>query len=191
MVSKKQELQDKKKKMKWVQILAPKEFNNVEVGETYIEEPINSVGKTLTVNLMVLTRDPKKQSNNITFKVTEFKNNALQTEILNLNMQTAQLKRTTRKDKTKIEDSFVVVTKDNIKLKFKPILLTKAIAHKSILTALRKSTREVVSKVGKESTFSQFIKDIVSGQTQKIIKNENKKVYPLASCTIKRIERLN
>ena len=180
-----------KKKKKWVQILAPKEFKNIEIGETYVENPENSVGKTIQTNLMSITRDPKKQSNNIKFRITEFKNNVLNTEVMNISMQTAQLKRTTRKDKIKIEDSFVVNTKDNKKVRIKPILLTKTLTSNSKLTAIRKSTREIVSKIAEQTSFHQFLNDIISGQLLKAIKNDNRKIYPLASCTIKKVERLN
>src|SRR3989344_5523445 len=186
MVEKKQ---DKEKKKKWVPILATKEFNNMEIGETYVEDPGNSVGKKVTINLMALTRDPKKQSNNITFKITEFKNNILNTEVVSISLQTAQLKRTTRKDKTKIEDSFVVDTKDNVKVRFKPILLTKAETSKSNLSGLRKLTRQIVANHSKNISYSQFINDVIFGNIQKAIRNDTKHFYPLASCTVKKVEK--
>ena len=188
MAEKKQD-KDKKKK-KWVPIVAAKEFNNMEIGETYVEDPNNSIGRTVTINLMALTRDPKKQSNNVTFKITEFKNNVLHTELISISLQTAQLKRTTRKDKTKIEDSFIVDTKDNIKVRFKPILLTKAVTSKSNLSGLRKLTREIVAKHSKNMFYSQFIGDVIFVNIQKAIRNDTKQFYPLASCIIKKVEKV-
>ena len=65
MAKKKTTAADKKKRKKWIPILSTKEFHNMEIGETYIEDPATAIGKVVTINLMVLTRDPKKQSKNV------------------------------------------------------------------------------------------------------------------------------
>ena len=46
----------KKKKKKWVQILASREFNNQEMGETYVDEAENCIGRSMELNLMMLTK---------------------------------------------------------------------------------------------------------------------------------------
>src|SRR3989344_3033310 len=135
---------DKKKKV-WVPIVASKEFRNTEIGETYVEEPAASVGKFIETNLMFLTNDSKKQGTNLRFRINEYKNNVLYTELIGLRIQVAQLKRITRKQKDKVEDSFVCVTKDNIKVRLKPILVTKTKVTNSKLTSLRKNVRDLVS----------------------------------------------
>jgi len=61
---------------------------------------------------MLLTNDSKKQSTNLRFRINEYKNNVLYTELVGLRIQVAQLKRITRKQKDKVEDSFVCVTKE-------------------------------------------------------------------------------
>ena len=113
----------KKKKKKWVSILASPEFNNQEIGETFLEEEQQAMGRVVEVNLMMLTRDPKKQNYNVYFKVNEVKNNQANTELFQYRIQIAQLKKITKQGKNKVDDSFIYNTKDDKKVTIKPILI--------------------------------------------------------------------
>jgi len=128
----------KKKKKKWVPILAGPEFNNQEIGETFIEETEQALGKTIQVNLVMLTKDPKRQNFNVYFKVNEIKNNIAMAKLTKYSMQVAQLKKITKKAKNKIDDSVIYQTKDNEKVVIKPIMITKNLTYKTSLKLLRK-----------------------------------------------------
>ncbi len=175
----------KKKKKKWIVIYASPEFNNQEIGETYVEESENAIGRVIEVNLMMLTKDPKKQTFNGYFKISEVKNNQAFTKFIGYSIQAAQLKKITRKAKNKVDDSFIYKTKDNIKIAIKPILITKVLAYKTSLKSLRKETRNFLTEYVKNTTFSQIMKDVVSNTLQREIKTACKKVLPLANCLIK------
>ncbi len=191
-VAKQKSAKDLKKKKKWVPIFANKDFNNMEIGETYVSEPEPCIGKTITSNLMSITRDARKHSNiNVKFKIISYSNNQLFADMISYNLQVAQLKRTTRKDKDKIEDSFIIKTKDNVEVAVKPIMLTKAEVRNSLLTALRHTTRSFVGNWAKTATYSQFINEVISGNLQREIKNNAKKVYPITNCTLKAVVRMN
>ena len=181
----------KKKKKKWIPILASKEFNNQEIGETYVEESEQAVGRIVEINLMMLTRDPKKQNFNVKFKINEVKNDQAHTELMAYSMQVAQLKRITKNGKNKVEDSIVYKTRDNINIVIKPILLTKALTYKTTLQLLRKHCREFLIKYTTNTTYLQIMKDITSGNLQKDIKGGIKKQYPITSCIIKDAHRIN
>ncbi len=176
---------DKKKKKIWVSILAPKEFKFTEIGETFVEEPSSCIGRFIEQNLMVLSNDPKKQSFNVSFRVNEYKDNALHTEFVGYALQVAQMKRLTRKQKNKIDDSFVCVTKDNIHVRLKPVLVTKAKVTNSKLTLVRHACREFVTGVSKNLTYDQLMSDVVNNDLQRNIKLAVKKVMPLANCIIR------
>lgn len=181
----------KKKKKKWIPILASKEFNNQEIGETYVEESENCIGRTVELNLMMLTKDPKKQNFNVSFKITDAKNNQAHTELIGYSLQKAQLKRLTKKGKNKVEDSFNYKTKDDLNIVIKPIMLTKALTYKTTLSQLRKLSREFLSDYTKNNIYSEIMKDIISGKLQKDIKINSKKVSPLVNCIIKSAGRLD
>ena len=60
-----------KKKRKWYILLASKEFNSVEIGDTLSSDPSLLINRTVEVNLAFLTNDMKKQNMRVTFKVTK------------------------------------------------------------------------------------------------------------------------
>lgn len=175
----------KKRKKKWVTILASKEFNNQEIGETYVEDEAQTIGRVVEVNLMMLTKDPKKQNFNVFFKINEAKNNQAFTKLFKYHIQVAQLKKITKKSKNKVDDSFTYTTKDNQKITIKPILITKALTYKTSLKLLRKVTRDFLTQYTKNGTAQQVMKEVISNNLQKDIKSNAKKVTPVINCIIK------
>ncbi len=175
----------KKKKKKWIQIFAANEFNNQEIGETYVEESEQALNRIIETNLMMLTKDPKKQNFNVKFKITEVKNNQAYAELIEYGIQVAQLKKITKTGKNKMEDSFQYKTKDDIGIVIKPIMLTKALTYKTTLQLIRKHSREFLTKYTKNNTYSQIMRDIVNNNLQRDIKSAIKKSYPVINCMIK------
>ena len=192
MVVKQTAIQEVKKKKKiWVPILASKEFNSQELGETFVEDPQQCMGRVVSVNLMMLTKDPKKQNFNVKFKVNEIKNNQALTELVSYIIQVAQFKRTTKKGKNKVDDSSRYKTKDNVDIVIKPIFLTKSLTYKTTLKLIRKNSRELLDKYTKNSTYSQIMVDIISNNLQRDLKNGIKKTYPVINCIIKEASKLS
>lgn len=179
-----------KRKKKWFALVAPPEFNNLFLGDTPAFEPENVIGRTIVVNLMTLTKDPKKQSYNVTFKIKEVKNSEAQTECIRYELPTVHIKRLVKKSKEKLDDAFQIESKDNVKAMFKPLYVTKAMVQKSKLTLLRRKTREFVTALAKEKTFSELMMMVISTELQKTLRNELKKVYPLSVCEVRMLERV-
>lgn len=174
-----------KKKKKWVQIFASPEFGNQEVGETYVEEAEQAMGRTVEANLMMLTKDPKKQNFNVYFEVTSVKNGQAFTNLREYQIQVAQLKRITKKSKNKLDDSYVYNTKDGKKITVKPIMITRALTYKTSLKLLRKTSREFLTEHMKNVTGSQAMREIIDNSLQRSIKEAVKKITPIINCTIK------
>jgi len=177
---------DKKKKKKyWYNIVAPKQFQNAKLGETraYTAEELN--GKVLKANLMTLTNDPKKQSITLSFKINEVSNNTGITTIVNYSINNTHIKRLVRKASKKIESSFLVKTKDNVAYRIKPIILTRYRSNKSVLTALRKKTVEIMQQYIAGIDSKDIYYQIITHKLQMETKNTLKRIYPISVCEIK------
>lgn len=181
----------KKKKKKWIPIVASREFNNAELGETFVEETENVVGKVICANMMNIARDAKKQNIQLYFIVTGIKDNIANTELYCYEMVNAFIKRFSKKAKERIDNSFDCISKDNVKFKIKPILMTKGVAHKSVATSLRKKSEELISGYAKQAPFSEIMKSVIMGNIQKDLKTELKKIYPLNSAMIKSLKKVS
>ncbi len=180
----------KKKRKKWYGILASKEFNNLEIGETLASSDGVLVGRSIEVNLANLTNDPKSQNIKIKFKIKEVKGNEAYTEIYNYEMSSTYIRRVVKPGKGKIDDSILLTTKDDIKLRIKPLFLTKLLVKQSILTNLRKKSREYLQEYCKKNDYSKLIQDLVNHHVQNDLKNLLKKVYPLSVAEIRLMQRL-
>lgn len=181
----------KKKKKKWYMILASNDFNNVEIGETLTFEAKNMIGKNVEANLSNLINDAKKQNVKIVFKIVNVDGDKLNTKFISYNLLPSYIRRVVRRDKLKIEDSFICLTKDNIKIRLKTLMITKDRTKHTILTKIRRETREVITEEIKKQNFLDVLKDIAMNKFQRSLKDHLKKIYPLGICDIKSFEVLN
>ena len=186
----KEKLQAKIKRKIWFPVVATSHFNNVEIGETLVVQPSALVGRNLSTSLGLLTNDSKSQNVKVTFKVKEIKDNKALTELVKYEIASGSLKRMVHKGKEKIDDSFKLKTKDGVNVRIKPFIVTKAAAKRSILSALRKKTRELLADYLKKYDYEAFFQDIIRFKIQTIMKKELKKIYPLAQFQIRILEKL-
>ena len=180
----------KKVKKKWYSMIATNEYGNREIGKTLAEVPENMKGRVINVNLAHLTGDMKKQNVTITFKVVNIHENKGVTEAINYEISSAQVKRTVRKNKNKIDDSFIVETKDKKRARVKPLLLTRYRTSQTKASELRKKVRELLIDHAKKSDFNTFLFDAVINKIQKQIKNDTRKIYPIQISEIRMIKLL-
>lgn len=187
-MTKKDKTELKKKKKNWVRITATSEFKNCEIGETFVDSPEKIIGRSVSINLMSLTRDMKKQNINIKFRIKEIKNSVGETELVGYSMIPAHIKRVTKRIKGKIEDSFVCGTIDGFKVRIKPLIITKVKPHRSDLGILRRAINSFIIEYCKKDSYINLMKSIVSGNLQKEIKFDTKKIFPINLCLIKSCE---
>ncbi len=181
----------KKKKKKWFSIYTNENFNNLKIGESLGTEVKDLIGRKIIVNLSTLFNDPKKQSINAIFKINEIKGESAIAHIVGYELSQSHLKRVMRRSKDKIEDSFICESKDKIKFRIKPFLLTKTQTKRSILASLKHKAREYFNDVSSKNDFNVLIQNIISNKVQKDLKGVIKKVYPIILCEIRILERIN
>ncbi|MBU0536086.1 MAG: hypothetical protein KKE20_03920 [Nanoarchaeota archaeon] len=173
------------KKKRWHRILAPKIFNEQMIGETPSIDPNILLGRTVSVNLMSLTRDMKKQNINIIFEVKRVMGDTAFTEVKKFEIVPSSIRRFVRRGKQRIDDSFSAMTSNNRKVRIKPLIITKNLVTSSVSNAMRKKAKEMfVSRIRKLSS-DILVQDIVSNRLQREIKNDLNKIYPLRICEIR------
>jgi len=179
-----------KKKRKWYILLASKEFNSVEIGDTLSSDPSLLINRTVEVNLAFLTNDMKKQNMRVTFKVTKLEEDGAHTELVKYELITAFLKRLVKRDRSKIEDSFLAKTKDDINVRIKPIIVTKNETNGIIESKLRNEVRDFLIKAIKTVDYNELFMNIINHGLQNSLRDNIKKIYPIASSEIRILEKL-
>lgn len=176
---------DSWKAKRWHKILAPKLFQEQEIGETPALEPSMLLGRTVQSNLLLLLKDFKKQHVEITLEVCDIKGNTAFTRVKRYEISPSYIKKTVRREKDRIDDSFSCTTSDGVHVRIKPFVLTRFKTKNSIATAIRAKTKQLLQKMIQKQTYDQLVEDLVTYKIQKTLWEELKKVYPLRTFEIR------
>lgn len=176
------------KAKKWHKIVATKLFQEQLLGETPALEPNMLVGRTVNSNLMILQKDFKRQHVEIMFEVMDVKGDTAYTRIKKYEISPSYVKKTVRRERNRIDDSFAATTLDGMHIRLKPLLLTRFLVKNSVATALRSKARSYILKIVPTQTYDSLVEDLVSYKIQKALWEELKKIYPLRTCEIRVME---
>ena len=175
----------KLKKKQWFPIVAPKQFDNVVIGETLVSDPQLMLGKTLTHSLMNLTNDIKRQNINIHFKIVGIEGSSAKTAITGYEIIPYSVKRFVRRNSEKMDLSFTCETADNIFIRVKPLVITKADVKGSIAAKMRNLIVQSLVKTINKVKYDELMNDLISHKLQSTMRESLNKVYPLKVCEIR------
>ncbi len=176
-------------KKRWYNLKAPKVFDSQVFGETAAADPKLLTGRSVKISLGNFMKG-KKSNTELKFRIVEVKGNDCITEFESMGMPVPVVKRTVKRAKKRIDDSFVVVTKDDIKVRLKPLLLIKKTVQRSVLTALKQKTQDYCLTYAKELTYNELINKVIIGEIMKNLKFELKKVYPVMTVEMRSFVRV-
>lgn len=175
----------KSTKKAWYRIVAPKMFGQKEIGEAYLGTPDVAIGRALKVNLREITGNIKDQNAYMCFEVVSVSGSNLETKVIGYELTTSFMKRMVRKNCDRMDDYFVVVTKDGVKLVIKTFMLTTHKTHRSVQIQLRAMLQKGIREEVAKSEFELFISNVASSKIQYGLKKKLSKIYPLKECAIR------
>ncbi len=181
---------DSWKKKRWHRVLAPKLFNEQELGKTPALEPGMLEGRTVAASLMMLIHDMKQAGTTVTFEVDRVQGDTAFTRVKEIEITPSSIKRLVRRHRDRIEDSFIITTKDGISVRIKPFAVTKNCANNSVGTAIRKALRAEIYRIGGKITYETLITDIISRRMQNGLRAALNKIFPLRNCEIRKLTLL-
>jgi len=178
----------KVKKKTWYPVFTNQAFGETFIGELPLTEPNLLLGRHIMPNLMNLTGNPKNQNINLKFKVEKVMGSKGIAYPVSYTMISSTIKRIVRRKKDKIDDSFICQTADGIKVKLKPLIVTRNQTANSVLTEIRKLVRTYLTTMTAGSNYITLFSDVLSYRVQKVLRDNVKKLYPLAVCEIRVLE---
>lgn len=176
------------KKKRWYSVQAPKVLNNVVVGETPSADPALLEGRVVSINMSNVMRNIKKNNLVVKFKIIEVKGNECLTDFVGYEIVPAHVKRLVKRAKCRVDDSFVINSKDGKKVRIKPLLLTRDKTYNSVLSSLRKTAKELLTKKLASMDYNEFLNKLIVGDVQRELKGNLKKVYPLSIVEIRALK---
>ena len=181
-------IKDKWKAKEWYKVLAPRMFNEIEIGETPSADPGYLIGRTSEVTVQDLTGDFSKMHIKLKFKVTNIDGHSAKTTFIGHDLTSDYVRRLTRRKKTKTDHVVDVITKDNFTIRIKPM----SIAEKRIQTAQEEAMRQIMGetlvKMGTERSLSEIVKMIVSGDMAKDLARACRCVIPVKRIEVRKSE---
>ena len=177
-------------KRKWFPIISPELFGSKEVGDSYTIDYETKVGKTVDLNGMFATGNMRQQNMNYTLEIVKAENQELRTIIKGANLLNSYVKRIVRKNSSRVDDSFVIKTKDNKYVRIKPILLTRFNIVDSTQRLLRLGFKQKILMIGLESTYDELTRIIYKSELQKRIVKELSNVSSIKFFEIRQYELL-
>ncbi len=174
-------------KKRWYNVEAPKIFNNVVFAETLAVDPKVLVGRGVNTSLANINKGMKKQNLEVKFKIVEVKGNDCKTELVSMNVSAQHVKRLVKRAKKRVDDSFVVETKDKVRVRLKPLLLVRETVQRGVLTELRKETQKYFVDLAKETELNELLNMVLGGEVQKNVKVLLKKVYPVQNVNMRAV----
>lgn len=173
------------KKKKWVSILAPKIFRETEIGQIYVEETEQAVGRTIKISLMIITGEPSKQNTKVEFRITgKTKEGQLTTEPLGYELNVTGMKKFMRRGRTKLQDSLVMETADHKKIRIKPVVVTRNEILSGTKKELRRRMNAFLTEQITKMTFENIIADLASRKLQKAGEDLLRKLCPIYALDI-------
>lgn len=169
----------KKKKKIWFSIMSPKELGNYNMGETLADSGNALIGRNVKVSVGSLLNDPKKYYVQLGFKINSAKEKHATTEIISYELIPSYVKRLLRKGRDRVADSFLCETKDKLKVRVKPLVITRTKTQRSVRGDLRKAMREFLAEKFKTQNFIDILSDMITTKLQREMKDKLKKIYPI------------
>ncbi|MDD3263881.1 MAG: hypothetical protein PHT94_03220 [Candidatus Nanoarchaeia archaeon] len=178
-------------KRKWFPIISPELFGAKEIGDTYTADYESKVSKTVDINGMFATGNMRQQNINYTLEIVKAENQELRTIIKGANLLSSYVKRIVRKNSSRVDDSFVIKTKDNKYVRIKPILLTKFNVVESTQRLLRLGTKQKLLIFGLESTYDDLTRAIYKSDLQKDLVKLLSNICPIKFFEIREYQLLS
>lgn len=151
------------KQKEWYTILAPKIFQEKEIGETPALSVDQVIGRTLEVNLADLTGDFNYMYTKVKFRVSEVKGKTAYAEVIGHELLRDYVKMQIRRRRSVIRAIFNVKTKDEKSLRITFLAVIQNRINSSQQRAIRKEVVDYIKKKASEQDFDKFIQDVIYG----------------------------
>ena len=175
----------------WYEIIAPQEiFNEMVIGETPAYKPDQVIGRTVDVNLAFLTGNFRQQNMKVIFQIYKVSGLKAFSDIKEVALYDAYVRRIVRKGTSRVDDSFEVNTKDNITVRVKPLVVTRYRAHYRQKSEIRKKYKEFLMNKIPELTYKELVEKVINKELQSEAFPILNKIFPVQHVEIRRLVRV-
>jgi len=179
----------KKAKAKdWYSIIAPKIFDNREIGRALVTEPEQLVGRKIAVGLLELMNNFNKFYVKFIFRIAKVEGTTAHTEFVGSEVLRDYISRMILKRIRRIDTVQNLETKDGRKVTVKGIAVVSKKVKSSIEKIIRSQIKEALQREVAEVTFDDFIMMLTTDEIKGKVLHESRKIYPVRNFEIRKTE---
>lgn len=176
------------KGQEWYTIVAPKMFDEVELGRTLAADPQKIIGRRISISLMELIKDFRKYYIKFTFKVKSVEGDRATTVFDGSECMRDYVSRLVTRWSRRIDTVQNLATKDGVNIRVKSIAIIPHRVKSSIKAAVRDEIRAIIKSKVEEATLEELIKEIISDSIKKSVLRSSQRIYPIRSFEIRKTE---
>ena len=181
-------VKDKWKSKTWYTLYAPDMFNRQIIGETLTDDPVKINGRITETTVQDLTGDFSKMHIKLLLKALDIRGSEVFTQFVGHDMTSDYIRRLTRRKRTRTDSVIEVLTKDNWRVRVKPMVITDRRIQSAKQSAIRNLMDKTVKEIAARSTIADLVRVMISGELSKEIASAAKKVQPISRVEIRKSE---
>jgi len=135
-----------------------------------------------------LTGDFSKMHIKLLLKAYDIRGNEVFTQFVGHDMTSDYIRRLTRRKRTRTDSVIEVVTKDNWRVRVKPMAITDRRIQSAKQSAIRNLMEKLVKDTAAKGTIGDLVRVMISGELSKDIASAAKKVQPISRVEIRKSE---
>jgi len=172
----------------WYEIRAPKYYDEKVLGETPADDPNKTINRVVEVLYPELTNDWSRAYIKAKFRIVEVQGKICKTDFDGHELTRDYIIRIVRRRTSRIDDTFVVKTKDGREITLKPIIITRTRCSYRKRKEIRKKVAEELTEKAKTLNYENFILELLSESLLSDIKSKIHKIHPIKNFHIRKSE---
>lgn len=172
----------------WYTIHAPGMLNFAPVSETIANEPEAIYGRVTKVSLQDITHDSRHKNILVKLQVNQARGYNLYTQYLGHQLTNDYIRLLTRRRHSKVDGIFDVTTKDEVRVRIKPMVIT----DKRIQTSQQRAIRNIMSSALNDfiptHTLGELFHEINTGDLNRNLAKDIRVLYPTKRVEIRKMD---
>jgi len=168
--------------------MAPKLFDEREIGRTMVAEPEHLIGRKISLSLIELTNNFEKFYMKFNFRVVKTEGNKAFTEFDSSECMQDYISRMILRRVRRIDTVQDLKTKDGVEIRVKGLAVISRRVKSSIQKKIRNDIKEMIKEFVENSTFEEIVMSIINDELKNIILRQSRKTYPVRNFEVRKTQ---
>ena len=172
------------KTKKWYKVVAPKSFEEKDLGEIVSSDPKKLIDRVMRTSMRELIGSMSHQSTMLNFKIVDVKGTTAHTVLVGHEVQRSYIGRQLKRMKSVISMIIDLSTKDAPRVRATAICFARGKMRAGQKALIRKKVADMLQDRGKKGDFNKLVQSIIFGKASTEMYAELKKVYPISKVEV-------